>query len=584
MADEVGTPKYYKNSEYIEQVRAYIETFSEELQHIKGEVRLRRIREIIRNYLDVVSDGLIRDEQFKNKSGAYNKEGAYAETVASITGYGILTRFLDDARYDEIQVNGREVWVEQNGLMAPALDENGNRIQFNSVEDQTTVFSKLLAGTGGRMSKSKQLVNGRTERGYRVAVVDKSVHSPDPKKPYDAVYASAVIRKFSDVRLSLSFMITLGGKIKSGSCDIPGTFSDNMGKFCKTFTRAWISWITSGPTASGKTTTNSGILEWAPDDMRFLLVQNPSEINMRKYVDVENGDFNLLNNVIHLESMDDNPEAASEEATLTNIMNHSLRLSPVYVVIGEARTDMEFKILIQKISLAGHPFNTTGHAGTPEGTISRLVSAVLGASPNLPLRLVMENIAEALDLIVVQRKQIDKSRRVLYITEVLGVTIDGTAASVKLNNIFEWKVFKEADYCPETGRVLRINGWHVRTSKISEKLVTKYQNFGVHSNEYEFLLGEPTEDEVETYSGMIQYDPKRQEYEVIPEEFYEAARRYQGKSTSKESEDKGSEIKVVGEVDLSSHKEVTLVEEVTVEMEDCGTGEDFELDIDEEDV
>jgi pilus assembly protein CpaF len=555
MAREQAKPEYFENKDYIERVRTHIEGYSEELQYIKGETRIKRIKELIKVYLEVVANGLVRDRQFLSKSGTYNAEGAYNETVAAILGYGILTRFLEDARFDEIQVNGREVWVEQSGRMAPALDENGNRIQFKDKAEQDVVFNKLLAGTGGRLSKSNQLVNGRTEEGYRVAIVDKSVHSPDPKKPYEEVYSSAVIRKFSDVRLSLSFMVTLGGKIKKGSSDIPGTFSDNMAKFFKTFTRAWISWITSGPTASGKTTTNSGILEWAPDEMRFLLTQNPSEINMRKYADPDRGDFSLLNNVIHLESMDDNPDAGSEIATLTNIMNHSLRLSPVYVVIGEARTDMEFKILIQKISLAGHPFNTTGHAGTPEGTISRLVSAVLGASPNLPLRLVMENIAEALDLIVVQRKQIDKSRRVLYITEVLGVEIDGATASVKLNNIFEWKVFKEADYCPETGRVLRINGWHVRSSKISDKLVTKYQNFGVHRNEYEFLLGEPTEGEVETYSGMIDYDPKAQRYEDIPEEFYESARVYQGKGKIRDVEDVDS---------------VVLVDDMELEIEEIG--------------
>ena len=526
---------YLDTTEYIERVRAYIEGFSEELQYIKGEHRIRRVKELIRQYLEVETDGLIRDKQFQGKAGAYDAEGAMDETIAAILGYGILTKFLEDSRYDEIQVNGPEVWVEQQGQMAPALDANGNRIQFRTLSEQEVVFNKLLKGTGGRIGKANQLVNGRTEEGYRVAVVDKSVHSPDPKRPYEPVYSSAVIRKFSDVRLSLSFMITLGGRIKPGDCDQPGTFSDNMAKFFKTFTRAWISWITTGPTASGKTTTNSGILEWAPDEMRFLLSQNPAELNMRKYNDAENGDYSLINNVIHLEAMDDDPDASSELATLTNIMNHSLRLSPIYVVIGEARTDMEFKILIQKISLAGHPFNTTGHAGTAEGTISRLVSAVLGASPNLPLKLVLDNIAEALDIIVVQRKQIDKSRRVLQISEVIGVELDANGnPSIKLNDIFAWKVFKDADLCPETGRVLKINGWHVRVGKISEGIINKYLNFGVHRNEYAFLVGEPNDEEVETYSGMIHFDPKTLQYEEIPEEFYEAARKFQGKSKVKE--------------------------------------------------
>jgi len=78
---------------------------------------------------------------------------------------------------------------------------------------------------------------------------------------------------------------------------------------------------------------------------------------------------------------------------------------------------------------------TTLHANTPRDALSRLETMALMSGIELPLKVVREQIASAVDLIVQQSRLRDGTRKVTQITEVVGMEGD----TVVLTDIFKFE-------------------------------------------------------------------------------------------------------------------------------------------------
>jgi pilus assembly protein CpaF len=89
---------------------------------------------------------------------------------------------------------------------------------------------------------------------------------------------------------------------------------------------------------------------------------------------------------------------------------------------------------------------TTLHANTPRDAISRIETMALMAGMDMPLKVIREQIASAVELIVQQSRLRDGSRKVTQITEVCGMEGD----TVVLQDIFK---FTEDGLDPD-GKVL----------------------------------------------------------------------------------------------------------------------------------
>jgi pilus assembly protein CpaF len=64
---------------------------------------------------------------------------------------------------------------------------------------------------------------------------------------------------------------------------------------------------------------------------------------------------------------------------------------------------------------------TTVHANSPRDVISRLETMVLMSGMELPVRAIREQVASAIDLIVHEARMSDGSRKVTYVTELVGL-------------------------------------------------------------------------------------------------------------------------------------------------------------------
>lgn len=166
--------------------------------------------------------------------------------------------------------------------------------------------------------------------------------------------------------------------------------------------------------------------------------------------------------------------------------------------LGEIRTNEEFAQAL-KILEAGHPLNTTYHAESDDGAISRFLTAYLATSVGEPASLALRTLTSLLNVIIVQKILKDGSRRIIQISEVVGIDPADENRPL-LNEIYRYDITGDPEYDAQ-GNVKKIHGVHKRVGKLSPKAIHKFQLEGVAASRYDFLVRDIDESEVETYTG-----------------------------------------------------------------------------------
>ena len=460
----------------LKECRSYIQERFSSYRNLTGNAKKDRIQELIGEY---VTERRPIVKGYTDENGAIKPQMLKNFLINEITEYGILSDAMADENVFEIRINGKEIKIEKNGRVQDLLDNEGKIVSFASVEQQETVFRKLMGDT--RLTPKDAVVNARTIEGYRVAAVHSSATSPDPADPSAPLYHSMVLRKFKQSKMDLHDIVKFH------------TLSDNMGKLLSLLPAGGLTVATVGPTASGKTTTNNAILQAVPATTRTVLLQNPSEIDLR----FKDGSNRVYNDVLHLEARDvENPTPT--DPTMENLMAHILRLSPTFVCFGELRTNREFKLGMQ-IAQAGHPINCTYHAENSEGAIQRFLTAYLAESGNEPSHLALKMLTGLVNIIIVQKIMKDGSRRILQVSEVVGVDPKDNNSPL-LNDLYKFEITDEPEY-DSSGNISKIHGIHKRVGKLSERTIEKLKVEGVKTEMYKFMTVDPSDDEVETYTG-----------------------------------------------------------------------------------
>jgi len=485
-AKAIGTEHMFKSIEFvIAECRRYIQERSETYRDLEPEAKRQAIKELIISYV-MSHPHLV--EGYVDEDNRPDTNKLVDRLIEDITDYGILTAAMLDPDIYEIRANGKEIKVEKKGRCIDLTDKEGRILSFDSVEQQDIILRKLLGDV--RLTPKDAIVNARTVEGYRVAAVHSSALSPDPEDPSNSGYHAFVLRKFRKLKMELPDLIK------------HGTLSDNMGRFLALLPEGGLTFVTVGPTASGKTTTNNAILQATPPDIRTIVVQNPSEIDLRK----RDATGRVYNDVLHIETKEkENPSPTDN--TMENVQNHILRLSPTLVCFGELRANIEFKnglIIMQ----AGHPINATYHADDSEGAIQRYMTAYLAESGNQPSELVLAELTDKINIVIVQMLMRDGTRKIVQISEIIGVDSNNPNKAI-VNDLFIYEMADEHEY-DEYGKVVNIRGRHKRVGQLSERTIMKLKYRAISKSQYDFLLKPPSDDEIETYTGenIINYGKK----------------------------------------------------------------------------
>jgi pilus assembly protein CpaF len=327
-----------------------------------------------------------------------------AALLADILGFGPLEVLLADEAISDIMVNGpNKVYIERGNKMMRAA------IKFDSDAHLMQIISRIVTGVGRRVDESSPMVDARLPDGSRVNVII----------PPLAVRGAAVtIRKMRKDPLQI------GDLIKNN------TLTEEMAAFLKACVNARMNIVVAGGGSSGKTTTLNVLSSFIPGDERIITIEDAAELQLRQV------------HVINLESRPTNVEGKGG-VSIRDLVINTLRMRPDRIVVGEVRSG-EALDMLQAMNTGHDGSLTTVHSNTPRDTISRLETLVLMAGMELPSRAIREQIASAINIIIQQNRLRDGSRKITYISEVIGIEGD----QISLQDIF---VYKQSGF--ENGKV-----------------------------------------------------------------------------------------------------------------------------------
>ncbi|MCL8208085.1 MAG: CpaF family protein [Actinomycetia bacterium] len=301
--------------------------------------------------------------------------------IDELTGFGPIQPLLDDPEITEIMINGpHRVYIERHGRL------ERTRIQFRDAQHLKAILEKMLAPTGRRVDEASPMVDARLPDGSRLNAVIAPV----------AVDGDAVtIRKFARDPFTLPQLVAMG------------TLSPEMAEFLEAAVRGRVSLIVSGGTGSGKTTTLNALSAYIPPTERIVTIEDAAELQLQQ------------EHKVALEARPPNVEGKGE-ITIRALVRNALRMRPDRIIVGEVRGG-EALDMLQAMNTGHEGSLTTAHANSPRDCLSRLETMVLMAGADLPLAAIRQQIASAIQLIVQQARLQDGTRRIVRITEVVGM-------------------------------------------------------------------------------------------------------------------------------------------------------------------
>jgi pilus assembly protein CpaF len=304
------------------------------------------------------------------------------KTVSNeLVGYGPITTLLNDPDVSEIMVNGAyQIYVEKKGKLI--LSDSC----FRDDDHVLQVIEKIVSPLGRRIDESSPMVDARLPDGSRVNAIIP---------PLSLVGPSITIRKFPQNRLQIEDLIGFG------------SLSKEMAEFLDGCVKARLNIFISGGTGSGKTSLLNVLSSFIPHDERIVTIEDAAELQM------------LQDHVVSLETRPPNIEGRGA-ITIRDLVKNSLRMRPDRIVIGEVRSG-EALDMLQAMNTGHDGSLATGHSNSPREMLSRLETMVLMAGMDLPIRAIREQIAGAVDIIIQQSRLKDGTRKVVDITEVLGM-------------------------------------------------------------------------------------------------------------------------------------------------------------------
>lgn len=330
------------------------------------------------------------------------KTALFREITNDLLGYGPIQPLLDDPDVSEVMVNGpRDVFVERKGKLERAP------VSFVDDAHVLRIIDRIVLPLGRRVDPDNPTVDARLPDGSRVNAVVPPVALDGPV---------LTIRKFSKDRLGVADLVRFG------------SMTEPMAKFLEACVKAHLNIVISGGTGSGKTTLLNIMSSFIPGKERIVTIEDAAELQLQQ------------EHVVRLETKPANSDGQGA-MDIRGLVRNSLRMRPDRIVVGEVRGG-EALDMLQAMNTGHDGSLTTLHSNAPRDAIARLETMVLMSGMDLPIKVVRQQIASAVDLIVQQTRLTDGSRKVTYVTEIAGMEGD----TVTLTDVFR---FEQTGTTPE---------------------------------------------------------------------------------------------------------------------------------------
>lgn len=305
-------------------------------------------------------------------------------------GVGLLEPFLMDSNLEDISVAGAgNVYLVHKifgSLRAP--------ISLTDDEIDELIIS-MSEQFGKTVTHSRPVIDTTLPDGSRINIIFG--------KDISRKGTNATIRKFAKVPLAITQIIASKTLDAREAAYMWMMLAEGMSVFI------------CGETASGKTTTMTGISAFIPSTWKVVSIEDTQEITLPHP--------NWVNEITR------DTGNAHSSVTMFDLLKAALRQRPNYILVGEIR-GAEGNVAFQAMQ-TGHPVMSTFHAAS----VPSLIQRVTGTPINVPKSHV-DNLNIALFQSAVQGKDGRMVRRVMSINEIVGY--NAAADNVMFIPVFNW--------------------------------------------------------------------------------------------------------------------------------------------------
>ncbi|MEP6479424.1 MAG: ATPase, T2SS/T4P/T4SS family [Rhodoglobus sp.] len=373
---------------------------SQAVSIITDQVRAR----VRRDGVDLSSDSALADRYVQDEVRRYSEralggavplladEGhATRQILATLTGFGPLQPYFDDAEVEEIWINAPDkVFVARDGI--PEL--TGLSLTDSQVRD---LVERMLQSSGRRVDLSSPFVDASLPDGSRLHVV-----IPDITQRHWAVN----IRKFTQRIRDLQRLVSLG------------TLTTQSAEFLRMCVLSGQNILVSGATQSGKTTMLNALLSVSRPAERVVTVEETFELDI------------AAQDTVAMQCRQPSLEGTGE-ISLRRLIKEALRMRPDRLVVGEVREAESLDLLIALNS--GLPGMSSIHANSARDALVKLSTLPLLAGRNIDSAFVVPTVASCIDIVIHCELGRNGKRRVV---EVVAPSGQVTGGVIETSTIF----------------------------------------------------------------------------------------------------------------------------------------------------
>ncbi len=329
------------------------------------------------------------------------REAARQQVFYALRGLDVLQELVEDPQITEIMVNGyQQIFYEKQGRI-----HKWDR-QFASREKLEDVIQSMVAVGNRMVNESMPIVDTRLRDGSRVNIVLEPV----------AIDGSVItIRKFPAKPMQMADLLRIG------------SLSEQMAEWLQALVAAGYNIFVSGGTGSGKTTFLNALSGYIPSDVRVVTIEDSAELQLRG-----------IPNLVRLETRVSNLENVAE-ISIRQLIRTALRMRPDRIIVGECR-GAEALDMLQAMNTGHDGSLSTGHANSCQDMLRRLETMVL-MGMELPISAIRAQIASGIDVLVHLGRLRDRTRKVLDIMELDGMS----QGEIRLNPIYHFEETGEQD-------------------------------------------------------------------------------------------------------------------------------------------
>lgn len=317
-------------------------------------------------------------DELDRRLPAGERSGIVQGVLDEVFGLGPLEPLLADAAVtDVLVVSPDRVFVERRGRLEPT------EVRFRDRQHLLGVIQRIVRQAGRRVDEGSPMVDARLPDGSRVNAVIPPLAIDGPQLS---------IRRFPHDRLGL------GDLVRSGS------IAAATAALLEAGVAGRLNIVFSGGAGAGKTTLLNAVSAAIGRHERIITIEDAAELNLA-------GDH-----VVRLETREANVEGSGEIGP-RELVRNALRMRPDRIIVGECRGREAFDMM-QAMNTGHEGSMTTLHANGPRDALHRLESMLSMSGFDLPIRILREYVASAIDLVVHLARLPDGRRVVSEVVEV----------------------------------------------------------------------------------------------------------------------------------------------------------------------